>query len=204
MCRREILPEGVVLGMQRMFLTQNNPVSAANTEQMSGYYCVSCGRKYCKNCLEKMAPTHANGGKGITQTPQGNFPLPETQVKPMLENILRDPIYICQNLDKYQVQYVGDKKFADLDTIDLLISGPVTCHYLIDKKSFQIIGCQYQGMSQSGPAAMEDIYFDFRSVDGILISFKTITKANGRAAAEMNMKEIKLNVAISEADFKTE
>lgn len=145
-----------------------------------------------------------NGAKGIAQTPQGNFPLPETQVKPMLENILRDPIYVFQNLDKYQVQYLGDKKFADLDTADLLINGPVTCHYFIDKKSFQVIGCQYQGVTQSGPAAMEDAYSDFRSVDGILFSFKTVARADGQVASEMNLKEVKLNVPVSEADFKTE
>lgn len=145
-----------------------------------------------------------SGGKGIAQAPQGSFPLPETQVKPMLENILRDPIYVCQNLDKYQVQYVGEKKFADLDTADLLISGPITCHYFVDKKSFQVVGCQYQGVTQSGPAAMEDTYADFRMVDGILFSFKTMGKADGKPASEMNLEEVKLNVAVSEADFKIE
>ena len=145
-----------------------------------------------------------SGGKGIAQAPQGSFPLPETQVKPMLENILRDPIYVCQNLDKYQVQYVGDKKFADLDTADLLISGPVTCHYFVDKKSFLVVGCRYQGVTQSGPAAMEDTYADFRAVDGILFAFKTMGKANGEPASEMNLNEIKLNVAVNETDFKIE
>jgi predicted Zn-dependent peptidase len=144
------------------------------------------------------------GGKGIAQTAQGNFPLPETQVKPMLENNLRDPLYVFQNLDKYQVQYVGDKKFTDLDTVDLLISGPVTCHYFIDKKTFQVVGCQYQGVTQSGPATMEDTYSDFRMVEGVLFPFKTIGKANGQIASEMNIKELKLNVAVSEDDFKTE
>jgi zinc protease len=145
-----------------------------------------------------------NGAKGIAQTPQGNFPLPETQVKPMLENILRDPIYVFQNPDKYQVQYAGDKKFAEFDTVDLLISGPVAFHFFIDKKSFQVVGCQYQGMAQNGPAAMEDTYADFRAVDGILFAFKTVAKADGQTASEMSYKEIKLNVAVSEADFKLE
>ena len=145
-----------------------------------------------------------SGGKGIAQAPQGSFPLPETQVKPMLENILREPIYVCQVLDKYQVQYVGDKKIADLDTADLLISGPLSCHYLIDKKSLQVVGCQYQGMTPSGPAAMEDTYSDFRSIDGVFFSFKTVSKADGQVASEMNIKEIKVNVPVSEADFKVE
>jgi zinc protease len=145
-----------------------------------------------------------NGAKGIAQAPQGSFPLPEAQVKPMLENILRDPIYVWQNLDKYQVQYLGDRKFADLDTAELLISGPVTGHYFIDKKTFQVVGCQYQAVTQSGPTAMEDTYSDFRAVDGVLFAFKTVAKADGQVASEMSFKEIKVNIAISEADFKLE
>ena len=145
-----------------------------------------------------------NGSKGIAQTPQGNFPLPEAQVKPMLENIMRDQIHVWQNLEKYQVQYLGDKKFADLDTAELLVSGPVTCHYFIDKPTFRIVGCRYQGMTQSGPAAMEDTYSDFRVVDGILFSFKTVARADGQVASEMIFREMKVNVATSEDDFKIE
>lgn len=63
MCRREILPEGTVLGLQNMFLAQNNPAAAARIEGQSGYYCSACGKKYCKGCLESRAPSHANGGK---------------------------------------------------------------------------------------------------------------------------------------------
>ncbi len=145
-----------------------------------------------------------SGGKGMAQSPQGSFPLPEAQVKPMLENVLRDPFYVVQNLEQYQVQYLGEKKFNDLDTLDLLVSGPVSCHYLVDKKSLQVVGCQYQGMTQSGPAAMEDIYSDFRSVDGVFFSFKAVSKADGQVASEMNIKEIKVNVPVSEDDFKVE
>jgi len=143
-------------------------------------------------------------GKGKAQTPQGIFSLPEPQVKNMLENMMRDPIYVWQNLDKYQVQWLGEKKFYDQDAFELLLTGPVSCHYLVDKKSLQIVGCQYQGMTQSGPAAMEDASSDFRAVDGVVLPFKNVARADGQIATEMSIKEIKLNVAVSEADFKSE
>jgi zinc protease len=142
-----------------------------------------------------------SGGKGMAQTPQGNFPLPETQVKPMLENILRDPIYVWQNLEKYQVQYAGDQPFAGLDTHELIVSGPASCRFFVDKKSFQVVGCQYQAVTPTGPAAMEDTYADFRVVDGIFFSFKTVARSDGQVASEMNIKEIQVNAAVSEADF---
>jgi predicted Zn-dependent peptidase len=160
--------------------------------------------KFAINTPNGQMTMKISGGKGIFQTPQGNFPMPETQLKPMLENVLRDPIYVWQNLDRYQVQYAGEKKIADLDTFDLLVSGPVSCHYFVDKKSLQIVGCQYQGMTQTGPAVMEDTYSDFRAVDGVFFSFKTVARADGQVASEMAIKEIKLNVVVNEADFKTE
>jgi hypothetical protein len=72
MCRKEILTEAATLGLQQMFLAQNNPVSAANIERMSGYYCQACGKKYCKNCLETRAPAHGHGGKACPGC-GGNF-----------------------------------------------------------------------------------------------------------------------------------
>jgi zinc protease len=145
-----------------------------------------------------------SGAKGAAQSPQGSFPLPEAQVKPMMENILRDPIYVWQNFDQYQVQYAGEKKFAGLDTFVLIVSGPTGCRFFVDKKSFQVVGCQYQAITPSGPAVMEDTYADFRAVDGVFFSYKTVARTGGQVVSEMNVKEIKLNVAVSEADFKAE
>jgi hypothetical protein len=51
---------------------------------------------------------------------------------------------------------------------------------------------------------MEDTYSDFRAVDGVLFAFKTVAKADGQVASEMSFKEIKVNIAVSEADFKLE
>jgi zinc protease len=145
-----------------------------------------------------------SNGKGKAQTPQGVFPVPEPQVKNMLENMMRDPVYVWQNLDKYRVQLLGEKKFYDQDAFELLLTGPVSCHYLVDRKSLQIVGCQYQGMMPSGPAAMEEASSDFRAVDGVVLPFKNVARADGQVATEMTVKELKLNVAVSEADFKSE
>jgi zinc protease len=185
-------------------LSKGDLVTQGMTMAVEGIIAYPDRIKFILNTPGGQVTMKVSGGKGSAQAPQGNFPLPEAQVKPMLENILRDPIYVFQNPDKYQAQYAGEKKFADLDTFDLLVSGPVTCHYFIDKKSFLVVGCQYQGMTQNGPAAMEETSSDFRSVDGVFFSFKTVSKADGQVASEMNLKEVKVNVVVSEADFKSE
>jgi len=143
-----------------------------------------------------------NQGKGIVETPQGNMPLPDVQVKMQLEGILRDPVYVWQNRDKYQIQWIGPAKLGDSEVTDLLCTGPAEFHLLIDSKTLMIVGCHYQGMTPAGPAAMEDTYSDFRKAQDIVYSFKTVTKANGQVANETTIKEMTVNPTVTETDFK--
>jgi membrane protease subunit (stomatin/prohibitin family) len=64
MCRTGIYGEETVIERQKHAVYVNfNPLEAQAIEQKSGYRCTSCGRKYCKDCLEKHAPNNACGGK---------------------------------------------------------------------------------------------------------------------------------------------
>ncbi len=64
MCRSTIYGEETVIEKQKRAVYVNfNPLEAQAIEQKSGYRCKSCGREYCKDCLEKKAPANAYGGK---------------------------------------------------------------------------------------------------------------------------------------------
>jgi len=64
MCRTAIYGEETVIERQKRAVYVNfNPFEAQLIEQKSGYRCKSCGREYCKDCLEKKAPGNAYGGK---------------------------------------------------------------------------------------------------------------------------------------------
>jgi DNA-directed RNA polymerase subunit RPC12/RpoP len=64
MCRSTIYGEETVIEKQKRAVYVNfNPLEAQAIEQKSGYRCKSCGREYCKDCLEKHAPGNAYGGK---------------------------------------------------------------------------------------------------------------------------------------------
>lgn len=146
-----------------------------------------------------------NGKKSIMKHPGGSMPLPEAQKKSTITNILRDPVYVYQNLDKYKIQFIGKKKFNEKNTIDILLSGPVDpFHMYLDPDTLLPAGGSHQGMTQAGPAKMEETTSDYRDVDGIKVAFKTIGKANGKKASETIMKEMKFNVKIKEGQFKTE
>jgi DNA-directed RNA polymerase subunit RPC12/RpoP len=64
MCRQGILGEETVIERQKQAVyVHRNPFEAQMIEQKSGYRCTSCGREYCKDCLEKKAPGNVYGGK---------------------------------------------------------------------------------------------------------------------------------------------
>ncbi len=64
MRRTTIYAEETVIELQKQAVyVHHNPSEAMQIEQKSGYRCKSCGREYCKDCLEKKAPGNAYGGK---------------------------------------------------------------------------------------------------------------------------------------------
>ena len=132
-----------------------------------------------------------NNGKGTITNSKGSAPLDDDAAKDFLRIILRDPIYLWQNLDQYRVQYASAKRFAEHDTYELLISGPTGCRYFIDRESFQIVGCQYTIVYPGGSSLIEERYSDFRAVAGVIFSFKTVQLGNGKIQIKKNFKEIK-------------
>ena len=132
-----------------------------------------------------------SNGKGTITNSKGSAPLDDDAAKDFLRIILRDPIYLWQNLDQYQVQYGSAKRFAEHDTYELLVSGLSSCHYFIDKESFQIVGCQYTIVYPGGSSLIEERYSDFRAVAGVTFSFKTVQLGDGKIQIKKNFEEIK-------------
>ena len=63
MCHNTTYGEQTVIRLQKEALAQNNILEALRIEERSGYRCKSCGKEFCKDCLEKKAPSNAFGGK---------------------------------------------------------------------------------------------------------------------------------------------
>ncbi len=64
LCRTTIYGEETVIELQKQAVyIHRNVYEAQQIEQKSGYRCKSCGREYCKDCLEKKAPGNIYGGK---------------------------------------------------------------------------------------------------------------------------------------------
>ena len=67
--------------------------------------------------------------------------------------------------------------------------------YLIDKKA-------YQGAAEAGLATFEEIYSDYREVDGIKLPFKTVIRTNGRKFMESKVLQARLNVDVDDSFFE--
>ncbi len=64
LCGGTIYGEETVIAMQKQAVyVHHSPYEAQLVEQQSGYRCKSCGREYCKDCLERKAPGNIYGGK---------------------------------------------------------------------------------------------------------------------------------------------
>jgi len=146
-----------------------------------------------------------NGDKGAMQHPGGKMPLPAQQRKQMMENGKRDPIYIAQHLDDFQIQFVGKTKFGENKAIDILLTeSDLTFHMYLNPETMLPLGTSYQEITQQGPAMVEQFDSDYKVVDGINVPHKSVGLADGKKQSEVIVKEIKFNVELEEGLFKVE
>jgi outer membrane lipoprotein-sorting protein len=137
--------------------------------------------------------------------PRGKWqPMPEKDAKSQLTNIRREPLYISQNLDKYNIKSNGEKDFGGKKAIELLITGLYTFQLYIDPKTHLPAGCLYWEVSQADPEPVEnkEIYSGYKGVDGISIPFKQTLMIKGQKWAEVTIKKVTFNTKLEKDFFK--
>jgi hypothetical protein len=146
-----------------------------------------------------------NGDQAVIKMPQGTMPLPEAQKKELRESMGRDMIYVWQNLDRYQVQFLGEKEFAGGGAIELAVSSSGSSfHLFLDPGSMLPRGTSFQSVTAEGPAMVEEHHSDYREVDGIRMPFKTEAFANGKKVSGQAVRTIQFNGEVSADLFKIE
>jgi predicted Zn-dependent peptidase/outer membrane lipoprotein-sorting protein len=127
-------------------------------------------------------------------TPQGKMPAP-TQVKEqMIDNMIRDPIYLNKNLSDFTVQYIGEANFADKPAFEILITrGEKNYKLYLDKVSSLPVGIRMNTVGQQGPTEMEERYSDYRNTSGIMYPYKTTGFEKGKKMSEMIISKSTFN-----------
>lgn len=137
--------------------------------------------------------------------PRGKWqPMPEKDARSQLTNILREPLYISQNPDKYNIESNGKKDFGGKEAIELLVTGLYTFKLYIDPKTYLPAGCLYTEVSQADPEPVEnkEIYSDYKAVDGISIPFKQTLMIKEKKWAEVIIKDVTFNKELEKDFFK--
>jgi hypothetical protein len=146
-----------------------------------------------------------NGDKGWGMSPPENKmqQMEPDMVKENFASVQRDYIYALKNLDKFTISFAGKNVFGGKESIDLFFTGPQTFHAHIDPKTYIILGISYMSpsMESKGDVKFEEIYSDYRDVDGIRTPFTNTVKVDGQVYQDITLKEVKFNIKLEEDFF---
>lgn len=151
-----------------------------------------------------------NGETGWSKAGETIVDLSNAEKREMKRGLFRDTINLFKHFDNSNltVQYFGEETVKN-DTLLVLniknTSGEFFKLYvnsktnLIDKKSYHGGGPEMAIL-----ATLEEIYSDYREIDGIKIPFHTIVKANGKKFIESNVVEATFNLKLGAGFFLRE
>lgn len=146
-----------------------------------------------------------NGGQSWKQMGKEISDLTKAEKREMQKGLIRTTINVFKESDSssFSVEYVGKESLAGESSYVLLFtheSGDFFRMY-IDTHNFFVTKKTYQGAPEVGLAFLEEIYSDYRKVEGIAIPFHTEVRANGRKFIETDVVEAKFNIDLKDDFF---
>ena len=160
------------------------------------------------------------------KTPQGEFsliydgetaygssmreiqPLPPEIATSVKDALFRDPIHLLEHLslsESAQLQFAGSEDVNGTPTSILVTeqpSGEMLKIYISEETNY-IVKLVYRETEQGVTLNKENIYSDFRDVDGIKIAYGFVQNIDGNPHINSRTKSIMLNTDIDETLFET-
>jgi len=148
-----------------------------------------------------------DGKTAWVKSPRGVQDALESQKKEILSSVARDPLYILKNYDlpRYKVQFLKEETVDGMRVFVVLVRDSKTDQTVqlsFDSKKNRVVKSSYTAPWLGTPAKLEEIYSDYRTVNGITLPFKTVINKDGQKAAETVWNEIKVNSGVTDALFK--
>ena len=140
----------------------------------------------------------AAGDSGWRKGPRGQAPLGGPLLKQAQEELfrVRESLLLSDRDPERKINFVesGEVDGKAADVIEISAHEGFSVKLWIDSSSGDILKTAYQGAAMSGaPAEVEEIFSDYREVDGIRIPFKTKILQNGKDFAELTVSEAAYN-----------
>jgi zinc protease len=142
-----------------------------------------------------------DGSNAWMKSPMGTQDMPGSQRDEMLQQVYSDIHFILQHAGKgdYAFQYLRDET-SEGKTMSVVlvrhIPTKLTLQLFIDTKSNLIVKKVIKHNGQNGPETLEEVYSDYRVVDGLQFPFKTIGSSDGKKTSELTLTSVKVNSGV--------
>jgi len=159
------------------------------------------GRSVQKMVTPMGEMTQGFDGKTVwAKTPAGVQEAPAAQAKAAKEEAFRETISLLQSADKYNAQSLGSVEIGGKKLDGILVkdaaSGQEVKLY-IDPATKMIAAVRFSG----GGGETEEVYSDYKDVQGVKIPSKVTVSQNGQKRAEVTLDEVTLNPAVTDSMF---
>ncbi len=148
-----------------------------------------------------------DGSVGWIKTPRGTHDMP-SQAQQMYATQVASNLHVAlQNFDQpeYAVHYIGDEQFNGMSVAVVVIRYVPLNHtfrYFIDTNTGLVVKKIAKTMTPSGLADVEEVYSDYRDVDGIQVPFKIVATSGKQKVSETLISSLKVNPGLSIDSFK--
>ena len=148
-----------------------------------------------------------DGEAAYASSMMGTQPLPPEVATALKDSLFRDPIQLLEHLSQNksaQVQFAGSEE-VDGTPASILVteqpSGEMLKIYISEETNY-IVKLVYRETEQGVTLNKENIYSDFRDVDGIKIAYSLKQNIDGNPYIDSHSTSVKLNTEIDESLFE--
>jgi zinc protease len=120
------------------------------------------------------------------------------------DEAFRETIGLLASSPKFTAQSLGESKLGGKSVEGLLITDPAAkmeVKVFIDPATSLIAGKIYNGALFGPPGEVEEVYLDFKDVDGVKFPSHAVMSQNGTKRAEMKVEEIAVNTNVPDSAF---
>ncbi|MFQ6084185.1 MAG: insulinase family protein [Candidatus Aminicenantia bacterium] len=150
--------------------------------------------------------TVLNGDTGWMKTPQGIQDMPESIVKTSQESLARNFILLLINAlkEEYKIQSLPSEEIEGKKAEVILIIDPKgkSVKLVVDPATRLIWKKSYQGKLQAGPVNIEEIFSDYREVNGLKVPFQIVVYVDSKKFSETKVTQVVINSGVSESLFE--
>lgn len=148
-----------------------------------------------------------DGTKGWLGGPNGVQELPEAQTNEIKNQMGGNTYTFLQHYEQpeYAIHYLSEEQSGEQSFhVVSVVHKPsnLTLKLYIDTQSNFIVKRAGQRSRGAEKIDVEDIYSDYRAVDGVQIPFKIVSSAGGNKVADVTMNSVKINTGVKDEVFK--